>query len=143
MASKLLVNATAQACGIGRIANADLGLRQSEHVQVGLTTPGVPTCHSTLLCRQGLSTESVLLHHQKSLPASSSMGQPQQPRPPYGMKSMDAGACACTERPASLSKRKDLGGLQGSLQRAEGPARCANRCRAAGARSTVCPRQAA
>ena len=38
VASKLLVNATAQACGLGRISHADLGLRQSEHVQVGLMT---------------------------------------------------------------------------------------------------------
>eukprot|EP00891_Asterochloris_glomerata_P005367 jgi/Astpho2/5367/fgenesh1_pg.00075_%23_41_t len=37
VASKLLVNATAQACGLGRTANADLGLRQSEHVQEDTT----------------------------------------------------------------------------------------------------------
>ena len=79
MASKLLVNATAQACGLGRTSHADLGLRQSEHVQVGLVTPCVSNCLSTVLCRHGWSTDPVLRHHQNSLPASSSMGQPQQP----------------------------------------------------------------
>ena len=104
VASKLLVNATAQACGLGRISNADLGLRQSEHVQVGLPTHA---CRSTLLCRHGFSTKLVLLLQQSNVPAYPSMGRLHIPawgalRNPgqsaqHGVPT-DAGKLACVAR---------------------------------------------
>ncbi len=80
MASKLLVNATAQACGLGRTANADLGLRQSEHVQVGLPPHA---SRSILLCRRDSSTTCLSFCFTRTIclhvPAWGNLSSPQAP----------------------------------------------------------------